>query len=91
MGVVYKAEDTKLDGTVALKSLAPHPLKDEEANKRFHREAKAAASLHHPNVRPVYEIAEAEGRTFISISPAVDLYDTPCAGEPLDRAGARRR
>ena len=56
MGVVYKAEDTKLDGTVALKSLAPHPLKDEEANKRFHREAKAAASLHHPNVRPVYEI-----------------------------------
>ena len=65
MGVVYKAEDTKLGRPVALKFLASHLLKDEEANKRFHREAKAAASLHHPNVCPVYEIGEEEGRTFL--------------------------
>ena len=68
MGVVYKAEDTKLERTVALKFLAAHLLKDEEARKRFHREAKAAASLHHANVCPVYEIAEVEGRTFISMA-----------------------
>ena len=68
MGVVYKAEDTQLERTVALKFLAAHLLQDEEARKRFHREAKAAASLHHPNVCPVYEIAEAEGRTFISMA-----------------------
>jgi len=68
MGIVYKAEDTKLGRTVALKFLAPHLRKDEEANKRFHREAKAAASLHHANVCPVYEIAEVDGRTFISMA-----------------------
>ena len=68
MGVVYKAEDTKLGRSVALKFLAPHLLKDQEARKRFEREAKAAASLHHPNVCPVYEIAEADARTFISMA-----------------------
>ena len=61
MGVVYKAEDTQLERTVALKFLAAHLVKDEEARQRFQREAKAAASLHHPNVCPVHEIAEAEG------------------------------
>ena len=68
MGVVYKAEDTKLDRTVALKFLAGHLLNDEEAKARFLREAKAAAGLHHPNICPVYEISEAEGRTFLSMA-----------------------
>ena len=68
MGVVYKAEDTKLERTVALKFLAAHLLQDEEANKRFHREAKAAASVHHPNVCPVYEIGEEDGRTFLAMA-----------------------
>ncbi len=68
MGVVYKAQDSKLERTVALKFLAAHLLKDEEANKRFLREAKAAAALHHPNVCPVYEIGEADGRTFLAMA-----------------------
>jgi tRNA A-37 threonylcarbamoyl transferase component Bud32 len=68
MGVVYKAEDTKLERTVALKFLAGHLLNDEEAKARFLREAKAAAGLHHPNICPVYEIGEADGRTFLSMA-----------------------
>ena len=68
MGVVYKAEDTKLERTVALKFLAAHLLNDEEAKARFLREAKAAAGLHHPNICPVYEIAEAQGKTFLSMA-----------------------
>ncbi len=68
MGVVYKAQDTKLDRSVALKFLAAHLLKDEEALKRFHREAKAAAALHHPNVCPVYEIGEVDGQTFLAMA-----------------------
>jgi len=67
MGVVYKAEDTKLDRTVALKFLASHLLNDGEAKQRFLREAKAAASLHHANICPVYEIDDADGQTFISM------------------------
>ena len=65
MGVVYKAEDTKLERTVALKFLAPHLLEDEEARKRFHREAKAAAGLSHPNICTIHEISEEGGQTFL--------------------------
>jgi Tol biopolymer transport system component/predicted Ser/Thr protein kinase len=65
MGVVYKAEDTKLKRPVALKFLAPHLLRDEEGRKRFLREAQDAASLDHPNICTVHEIDEADDRTFI--------------------------
>ena len=67
MGVVYKAEDTKLGRTVALKFLAAHLLKDAESRKRFEREAKAVAALNHPNICTIHEIDEAEGRTFLAL------------------------
>ncbi len=67
MGVVYKAEDTRLGRTVALKFLAAHLLKDAESRKRFDREAKAVAALNHPNICTIHEIDEAEGRTFLAL------------------------
>ena len=69
MGVVYKAEDTKLERTVALKFLAASSARRTRRPRHgFLREAKAAAGLHHPNICPVYEIGEAEGKTFLSMA-----------------------
>ncbi len=68
MGVVYKAEDTKLDRIVALKFLSKHLLCDEEAKTRFVHESKAASALEHPNIAKVYEIGEAEGECFICVA-----------------------
>jgi serine/threonine protein kinase len=67
MGVVYKAEDTNLDRTVALKFLAPHLLESDEHKQRFLREAKATASLDHPNICMVHEVGEADGRVFLAM------------------------
>ena len=77
MGVVYKTEDTKLERTVALKFMASHLLEDEEARKRFHREAKAAAGLSHPNICTVYEIGEEGGQTFLPWSSSRARASTP--------------
>jgi len=65
MGVVYKAEDTKLKRTVALKFLLPELMRDKEAKARFLREAQAAALLDHPSICAVHEIEESEDLTFI--------------------------
>ncbi|UCD20246.1 MAG: serine/threonine protein kinase, partial [candidate division WOR-3 bacterium] len=67
MGVVYKAEDTKLKRTVALKFLTPQALGTEDEKTRFIHEAQAAAALNHPNICTVYEIDESEGRSFIAM------------------------
>jgi serine/threonine-protein kinase len=68
MGVVYKAQDTKLKRTVALKFLTPQALGDEAEKSRLVHEAQAAAVLDHPNICTVYEIDESEGQTFISMA-----------------------
>ncbi|MDA2937501.1 serine/threonine-protein kinase [Acidobacteria bacterium AH-259-A15] len=68
MGVVYKAEDTRLERTVALKFLSPHILQSEKQKARFLREAKAAAALDHPNICMIYEIDEADGQTFLAMA-----------------------
>jgi serine/threonine protein kinase len=67
MGVVYKAEDTRLERIVALKFLSSHAIAGEEEKKRFKREAKAAAALNHPNICHIYAIDEADDRLFIAM------------------------
>lgn len=67
MGVVYKAEDSKLRRTVALKFPPLDKLAEEDAKARFVREAQAAAALNDPNICTVYEIDESDGRTFIAM------------------------
>ena len=82
MGVVYKAQDTHLDRTVALKFLPPHLSRSAEAKARFIREAKAASSLEHTNICNIHDIDEtAEGRLFIAMS----CYDGESLKDKIER------
>ena len=77
MGVVYKAEDTRLRRQVALKFLTPMTVGSDVEKARFINEAQAAAQLHHPNICTIYEIDESDGRAFISMALVT--------GESLDK------
>ena len=82
MGIVYRAEDTKLQRTVALKFLPPQWTSDSEARERFVHEARAASALDHPNICTIHEIGETEdGRLFI----AIGCYEGESLREKLRR------
>src|ERR1039458_573343 len=87
MGEVYKARDTRLDRTVAIKVLPEHIARREDLRARFEREARAVASLNHPNICTLYDIGNRDGAGYMVMEYALPAGCSSDGG----RCGAVRR
>jgi serine/threonine protein kinase len=86
MGVIYRATQLGLERTVALKLVAPELAHDEAFRERFKREARLAAGLDHPNILPIYEAGEVEGRLFLAMRYVVGTDMDTVIGRQGERA-----